>query len=61
MRRSDRASLRRLQTMLMDRRRSDHDARTLAALQVSLILARIEGRRLLAELRAEMHKGDAAP
>jgi hypothetical protein len=53
MRRTDRASLRRLQTVLEDATRNDHDARVLARLQVGLILARVEGRRLLAELQAD--------
>jgi hypothetical protein len=57
MHRSDRAALRRLQAVLMDPRRPDGDVRRLAALQVSLILARVEGRRLLTLLQAA-HEGD---
>jgi hypothetical protein len=60
MSRTDRASLRRLQAVLEDPTRNDHDTRILARLQVGLILARVEGRRLMAELRAD-HRERSLP
>jgi hypothetical protein len=49
--------LRRLQRALESPRRTDHDVRILARLQVALLLAREEGRRLERAVRKENTSG----
>ena len=52
MRRADRASLRKIQSVLEDPKTSDRDARNLARVGVAGLLARLEARRLLADMAA---------
>lgn len=58
---ADLDSLYRLQSLLLDRKRrpNSDDVRSLAAVQIGLVLARIEGRKFEQSLREAILTGEA--